>query len=107
MTGLLPAVKRREGDTQSPRAARLVEEVEARKLPIFLVSFSPQSGETSSSSSRRTLVEAVKYGGLFAVEQSHLIQAAVMTILGRVDRIHSQALHHSRHLARTGVRSVR
>ena len=95
--------------SSSNSVSRLVEEVEARKLPIFLISFPPQSGESSntntSSSSRRTLEDAVKYGGVFAVEQSHLIQAAVMTILGRVDRIHSQALHHSRHLARTGAES--
>ena len=93
--------------SSSPSVSRLVEEVEARRLPIFLISFPPQSGERSTTNtSRRTLEEAVKYGGVFAVEQSHLIQAAVMTILGRVDRIHSQALHHSRHLqTRTGAES--
>ena len=86
----------------SSSVSRLVEEVEARMIPVFLISFPPQSMETTVTS-RRTMVEMVKYGGVFAVEKSHLIQAAVMTILGRVDRIHSQALHHSRHLARTGA----
>ena len=76
----------------SPSVSRAVEEVAARRLPVFLLSFPPQSRPTN-------LLELVQYGGVFAVEQSHLIRAAVMTILGRVDRIHSSALHHSRHLA--------
>ena len=82
------------GVGQSASLARAVEEVEARNLPVFLLSFPPHSEPTGR------VLELVKFGGVFAVEQSELIQAAVMTILGRVDRIHSAALHHSRHLER-------
>ena len=83
------------GVGQSASLARAVKEVEARNLPVFLLSFPPHSEPTGR------VLEMVKFGGVFAVEQSELIQAAVMTILGRVDRIHSLALHHSRHLAGT------
>ena len=89
--------------TSSASVSRLLEEVETRRIPIFLISFPSQS--VLSSRSIGTIRDVVKYGGVFAVEQSNLIQAAVMTILGRVDRIHSLALHHSRHLAGTGAES--
>ena len=74
--------------------------VEEKKVPIFLLSFPPQSVNGSSS------LSLAKYGGVFAVQQDSslvrqgsFIQAAVMRILGRVDRLHSKSLHHSRHLS--------
>ena len=74
--------------------------VEERKLPIFVISFPPQSVRRSPSTA------LVQYGGVFAVhedselvQQRSFIQAAVMRILQRVDRLHSKSLHHRRHLA--------